>query len=163
MKNILLLLVVFVSFMSIAQSQENKNEIYNPTADAAQDIAEAVKKAAESKKHVLLQIGGNWCPWCLKLHKFWHDEPQVDSILNADYILVLVNFSKENKNENVMAELGYPTRFGFPVLVILDSKGNRIHTQDSGLLEADKSYDIEKVVRFLKSWNYASIQPGTYK
>ena len=44
---------------------------------------------------------------------------------------VRVNYDPKNKNEEVLAELGYPQRFGFPVFVILDANGNRIHTQNS--------------------------------
>ena len=63
-----------------------------------------------------------------------------------------VNNSKENKNAATLARLGHPDRFGFPVLVILDDKGQRLHTQDSGLLEKDGGHDPEAVYRFLYLW-----------
>jgi hypothetical protein len=50
-----------------------------------------------------------------------------------------------------------PQRFGFPVLVVLNSNGQRIHTQDSGLLESGDGYDPKKVIGFLKNWTPAAL------
>lgn len=154
-------LVVLLCLPILLKAQDTV-KIYNPYADAASDIKQAVSLAREQNKHVLLQIGGNWCPWCIRLHGFMKTENQIDSILKADYIRVMVNYSKENKNPDVLASLGYPQRFGFPVLLILDQNGNRLHTQDSGLLEQGKGYDAEKIKRFLLEWNVTALNPATY-
>ena len=155
------LMISFVFFfqMAMIMAQTEEVKIYNPDADAKSDIKAAVAQAKAENKNVLLQIGGNWCPWCVKLHAFMNEDFQVDSILQADYVRVMVNYSKENKNEAIMAELGNPQRFGFPVLVVLDQKGERIHTQDSWFLEKEKSYDKEKLVHFLKMWSVAAVNP----
>lgn len=83
--------------------------------------------------------------------------------MKADYVFTLLNTSKEKKNLDVLAELDYPQRFGFPVMVILDQKGKRIHTQNSAFLEKEKSYDEKVVVQFLKHWSPAAIDPKSYK
>jgi len=155
------LMISFVFFfqMAMIMAQTEEIKIYNPDSDAKSDIKAAVAQAKAENKNVLLQIGGNWCPWCVKLHAFMSEDFQVDSILQADYVRVMVNYSKENKNEATMAELGNPQRFGFPVLVVLDQKGERIHTQDSWFLEKEKSYDKEKLVHFLKMWSVAAVNP----
>ncbi|HEY4788355.1 MAG TPA: thioredoxin family protein, partial [Bacteroidales bacterium] len=136
---ILIFLLSFSLFTGFAQ--QPKVSIYNPDADAKADIKAAVAKASAENKHVLLQIGGNWCPWCVKLHKLFHTDNTIDSTLKADYIFMMVNYSKENKNLPVLKELDFPQRFGFPVLVVLDKTGKKIHTQDTGLLEAGDGYD----------------------
>lgn len=160
MKYITLLVLVF--FTLPVKSQETV-KLYNPDADAKKELAEAIQHAGEQNKHVLVQVGGNWCPWCIKLHGFFESETRVDSILRQDYILVRVNYSKENKNTEVLASLDYPQRFGFPVLLVLDQTGKRLHTQDTGYLELDKGYDPEKVSRFLLNWNVAATNPESYK
>jgi hypothetical protein len=65
---------------------------------------------------------------------------------------------------DVMKQLEYPNRFGFPVFVVLDGKGKRLHTQDSGLLEhaTVKGYDTTKVVTFLKQWNVKAVDSLSY-
>lgn len=162
MKRFETLLLFLVITFGAGYAQQAKVSIYNPQADAKADINAAVAKAAAENKHVLLQIGGNWCPWCVKLHKLFHTDATVDSTMKADYIFVMVNYSKENKNLPVLAELGYPQRFGFPVLVVLDKTGKRLHTQDTSFLEAGEGYDPKKVLEFMKSWTVAALDPSKY-
>jgi len=158
MKKALLILSFCLLTASFLLAQTEAVNIYNPNANAKEDIASAVKQAKAENKQVLLQIGGNWCPWCVKLDKFMAEDQQVDSLLKADYIRVMVNYSKENKNMEIMKMLGNPQRFGFPVLVILGQDGIRLHTQDSWYLEKDKYYDKEKVMHFLEMWNVAAVK-----
>lgn len=141
---------------------QEKIYVYDPLADARFDLQQAIQKATQENKHVLVQVGGNWCPWCVRLHGFFQSESVIDSILKTDYILVRINYSKENKNPGVMKKLNYPQRFGFPVLIVLDAQGNRLHTQDTGYLELDKGYDTEKVKRFLLGWNRSAVDPASY-
>ena len=57
---------MIVSVVAIAQ----KSTLYNPEANAKMDIENALKKAKAEHKFVLLQGGGNWCPWCIEFHRF---------------------------------------------------------------------------------------------
>lgn len=83
--------------------------------------------------------------------------------MNANYVFTLLNYSKENKNLDILAELEYPQRFGFPVIVILDGNGKRIHTQNSAFLEKEKSYDEKIMLEFLNHWSPEAIDPENYK
>jgi len=159
MKKMFFLLLLLGSPLLHAQE---KVQIYDPLADARFDLRQAILLAGQENKHVLVQVGGNWCPWCVKLHDFFGSEATIDSILKADYVLVRINYSKENKNPETMALLEYPQRFGFPVLVILDAEGNRLHTQNTAYLEQDKGYNAEKVKGFLLDWNRTAVNPLTY-
>lgn len=160
MKNILLILSFALS-ATILMAQEVK--IYNPEADAKEAIKAAVKEAAKSGKHVFLQIGGNWCPWCIKFHRFVEEDAEIADFVQKNYVVVKVNYDPKNKNKEVLAGLEYPQRFGFPVFVVLDGKGNRIHTQNSAFLEKDKGYDHDKVLRFYKNWSPAALDPKNYE
>jgi uncharacterized protein YyaL (SSP411 family) len=160
MKKSILILSLFLLTSTFLLAQTEAVTIYNPDANAREDIAAAVKQAKAGNKNVLLQIGGNWCPWCIKLHGFIAADSQIDSLLKADFVTVLVNVDREKdkRNYDVLASLGNPQRFGFPVLVVLNQEGERIHTQDSWYLEQDKSYDKEKLTHFLSMWNVAAVR-----
>lgn len=157
----LLSLILLLLFMNNMLAQQV--EIYNPDADAQADIALAVKKAASENKHVFLQIGGNWCPWCLKYHKFIDEDAEIKKYVNDNFVVVRVNYDQKNKNEKVLADLGFPQRFGFPVFVILDKNGERIHTQNSAYLEKDKNYDRDRVLQFYKQWSPTALDPKSYQ
>lgn len=152
-------LLIFISNLLFAQNEN----IYNPDANAKADISAAVKKASSEGKHVFLQIGGNWCPWCVKFHRFVDADLEIKKYVEQNFEVVKVNYDPKNKNEVVLAELGFPQRFGFPVFVILDGKGNRIHTQNSAYLEKDKSYDRDVVLQFFKHWSPTAVNPNSYK
>jgi uncharacterized protein YyaL (SSP411 family) len=160
MKKITLIFCTLLFTSSFLFSQTEAVQIYNPDANARADIAAAVKQAKVENKHVLLQIGGNWCPWCVKLHGMETTDTQIDSLLKADYVRVMVNVprEKDKRDPELMASLDNPQRFGFPVLVVLNQDGKRIHTQDSWYLELDNSYDREKVIHFLEMWNVAAVK-----
>jgi hypothetical protein len=74
-----------------------------------------------------------------------------------------LNYSKENKNLDLLKKYGYPQRFGFPVFIILDANGNKIHTQNSSYLEAGKGYSKEKIIDFLQGWSPVALKPESYK
>lgn len=138
-------------------------KLYNPAAPAEGEIAAAIKKAKAEKKHVLIQAGGNWCGWCLEFNRFSHADQQIDSLLEADYIIYHLNYSPENKNTALMTKYGFPQRFGFPVFIILDENGNQLHTQNSSYLEQGKSYNKARVMEFLRGWNRIALNPASYK
>lgn len=158
-----ILLPLLLLFSLEALSQDTIVKLYDPNLDAHSQVEEAILRAQLENKHVLIQVGGNWCPWCIKLHDFMQNSFLLDSLVKADFVLIRVNYSKENKNPEMMARLGYPQRFGFPVLVFLDQNGNRLHTQNTGILEKDDFYSEEKIADVLKGWNREAVDPETYQ
>jgi thioredoxin-related protein len=163
-KIILLALAITISSLTFAQSDKKEAvHIYNPQANALADINQAVAKAKATKKHVFVQIGGNWCIWCIRFHSLVDSVPELKTYLNSNYETVLVNYSKENKNADVLEKLGYPGRFGFPVFLILDGNGKVLHIENSAYLEEGKGHSAKKVMDFLKNWNYGALLPENNK
>ena len=157
------LFILFSIIISCSTLFAQEKMLYQPTANAAKDIAAAVKKAAAENKHVLIQAGGNWCSWCIEFARFAKATPKIDSVMNAGYVWYHLNFSKENENKEVFAKYGYAQRFGFPVFIILNGKGERIHTQNSEYLEdGKKSYHPAKVQAFLEMWAPRALNPLMY-
>lgn len=150
-----------------AFSQKPADRPYNENQDVRADIKKAVAQAKAEKKHVLIQWGGNWCPWCIRFHNLANNYAPVDSLLKKDYVYILANVPKEKEKRDMAlyGEYGYPNRFGFPVFVVLDGTGKELHIQDSGLLEYGKApgYDTANVINFLKMWNVRAVDPATYK
>jgi len=71
-KLLLLLFITLILYMCTqTESQTEKFEfkdIYDETADAQLDIANAVLTAQKNDNRVLLMFGADWCPWCQRLH-----------------------------------------------------------------------------------------------
>ncbi|MEH3115072.1 thioredoxin family protein [Pedobacter terrae] len=169
---IILFTAILISTAAFSQAKKEGVHIYNPQADAKADIAAAVAKAAKENKHVLLQVGGNWCTWCIAFHHLVDSTATLKKYIDDNFETVLVNYSPENKNENILAGLGYPQRFGFPVFLILDGKGKVLHIENSSYLETEEvgangkkkvGHDVKKITSFLKGWTKAAVDPETYK
>lgn len=135
-----------------------QNKPYNDKIDGEKQIKEAVAKAKQENKNVVCQVGGNWCKWCLRFTEFADNTKSIKDVVDKNFILIHVNYSKENKNIKAMKMLSNPERFGFPVFVVLDSNGKVIHIQDSSFLEKDDGYDEQKTLRFLSNWTKHSVE-----
>ena len=148
------LLVLAFAAITAAQSLPVK---FDPTRDAAADVAAATALAKAQGKRVLVDVGGEWCSWCHILDRFIAANADVQSARDANYVWVKVNWSKENKNEALLSR--WPKIQGYPHLFVLDGDGKLLHSQDTGPLEAGKDYDRAKIIAFLKAW--APVGKGT--
>ena len=125
-----------------------------------EQIDNALSKANSEGKFVICQVGGNWCPWCLRFADFITADTAISKVIDENFIYIHVNYnprksSGEKKAEQTAAmlkRLGNPARFGFPVFVVLEENGKVLHIQDSSFLEEGEGYDQKKVLRFFKSW-----------
>lgn len=132
--------------------------VYDPARNASQDIKEAVAEAQRTNRRVLVEVGGEWCIWCHHMDDFFTNHPDMLALRDKNFLLVKVNFSEENKNEEALSQ--YPKVAGYPHLFVLDNVGNLLHSQDTGDLEEGKGYNLEKFKAFLTDWATA---PGDVK
>ena len=125
-------------------------EKFDPLRDPKADLAAAVITAAKEKKRIILDIGGEWCGWCVYMDKFFYQNPKLDKLRNDNYVWIKVNMSEENENPAFLS--AYPTINGYPHLYVLEADGKLLHSQDTSPLEAGKGYDLAKFTAFLKAW-----------
>ena len=45
-----------------------QKKVYNEDINPIEQIDQAIEKSKSEGKFVICQVGGNWCPWCLR---FW--------------------------------------------------------------------------------------------
>jgi len=130
--------------------QSEKVEMFDPKRNAARDISDAIVEATKSNRRIILDVGGNWCIWCKRLDTLFMKNTDLADFMRKNYVVVKVNFSKENENEKVLSQ--YPEIKGYPHMFVLEKDGKLIHSQDTGELESGKGHSKEKVLAFLKKW-----------
>ena len=164
-KNLVLsLLTVCLSLTMNAQTELKK--VYNEDVDPIAQIDQAVVKAKSEGKYVICQVGGNWCPWCLKFADFITKDTTISKVIAENFEYIHVNYNpRKSQGEAKMAQgkalmkrLNNAGRFGFPVFVVLDKEGKILHIQDSSFLEEGRGYNQEKVLRFFKNWTPQACQ-----
>ncbi len=122
---------------------------FDPARDSFKDLKAAKAEAKRSGRRILLDVGGNWCPWCMKLHAFWDAQKELKAQRDQGFVFVLVNFSKDSKNEKFLAQ--FPKVKGYPHFFVLDSAGKLLQSQDTGVLEEGDGYSADKIAAFLKA------------
>jgi thioredoxin-related protein len=137
------------------RSTSEHNQKFDPARDAKKDVQDAISRAKESHKRILLDVGGEWCIWCHRLDSLFLQNKDLAEYLNKHYVVVKINMSKENNNQEFLSK--YPKVAGYPHLFVLDKNGKLLHSQDTGELEYPKNYPIKghdkkKVFNFLKKW-----------
>jgi hypothetical protein len=123
---------------------------YDASRDAGVDIQSAVARAKAEKKRVLVEAGGNWCPWCHTMHAFYDANPKLAALRDAKFVTVLVAVEPGKPLPRAIAS--WPAPAGFPHLYVLDENGVVLQSQDTSALEKGESYDLEKFEFFLKDF-----------
>jgi thioredoxin-related protein len=123
---------------------------FDPARDSAKDLKAAQVEAQKTGRRIILDVGGNWCPWCHKLHAFWEAEKDVKALRDKNFVFVMVNYSPDNRNEAFLGQ--FPKVKGYPHLFVLDAKGKLLHSQNTGELEEGAGYSRARLEAFLKAW-----------
>ena len=84
---------------------------FDPRRNAAEDIVNAIARAKAENKRIILDVGGEWCSWCLKMDRFMQNDAQIQAALASHFIWVKINFSEENENRDVLSK--YPKIKGY--------------------------------------------------
>lgn len=124
---------------------------FDPSRNARKDIEDAVAKAQKTHKRIMLDVGGDWCIWCHRLDDYFAQNANLNLLREENFIWLKINFSPENENREVLS--AYPEIKGYPHIFVLDENGKLLHSQNTGELEAGKSYDLEKMLSFFKKWS----------
>jgi thioredoxin-related protein len=164
MKKIFTLVVLAAALFSMAaqeQEQTPLKKVYNEEINPLEQIDQALSRAQAEGKFVICQVGGNWCPWCLRFADFITNDSTINAVIEQNFIYIHVNYHPRKATEwssAMMKRLNNPGRFGFPVFVVLDEQGNVLHIQDSSFLEEGKGYNKEKVLRFFQNWTPKAVR-----
>lgn len=149
-----LLLLGAISFPVLSQKalagEYEEVRQYDPQRNAEADVQAAIAEARRSNRHLLVEVGGQWCIWCHILDKFFTDHPDLTALRKKNFVMVKVNFSPERENKKLLSQ--YPKIPGYPHLFVLDQNGKLLHSQDTGQLEEGKSYNLGKLSAFLEKW-----------
>ena len=149
------------------QPEIERKKVYDETINPIGQIDQAVAKAKSEGKFVICQVGGNWCPWCLRFADFITNDTTISKVISENFEYIHVNYNpRKSRGETqqqqaaaLMKRLDNCGRFGFPVFVVLDENGKVIHIQDSSFLEEGQGYNQEKVLRFFKNWTPKAVKP----
>jgi thioredoxin 1 len=141
--------------MAVTPARSSEPNIYPEAAQAKIDLNAALAASAASHKRVILDFGGNWCPDCHVLDRYFHDSTN-QPILDANYILVYINIGRMNENLDIAERYRIPLRKGVPALAVLGERGELLFSQQTGEFEAMHRMQSSAVTEFLVRWQRPS-------
>ena len=133
-------------------------EKFDPTRDPKADLEAAIETASKSGKRIIIDLGGEWCGWCVYMDKFFFQNPALAKIRDDNFVWVKVNFDEINQNKAFLKS--YPEASGYPHLYVLTKTGKLLRSQDTSTLEKGKGYNLVKFTRFLKTWSPKKLRSG---
>jgi thiol:disulfide interchange protein len=130
-------LVVMVGMSAAARAEERP---FDPARDPAKDLRVAMQRAQAEHKNILMDVGGNWCEWCIVLEETLHGDAELNALLAKNYVVMHVNWSKENENKAFLKR--YPAPVGFPTWYVLSAQG-RLLKAETNTSELEANHDID--------------------
>ena len=154
-------LLVLLAF-SVSASAFAADKPFDPARDPASDLKAAEAKAQAEHKNILLDVGGNWCGWCLVLDRFTREQPELRERLDR-FVVLHVNFSPENQNREFFSH--YPKASGFPFFYVLSPDGRLLKAQSTDAFESDHvlghGYSADRLKEFFDRWSALSGMSGS--
>lgn len=135
----------------VYRRRATRPRIYDETADGSQQIAAALRDAQKEDKRVLLIFGANWCVWCHRMNDLFSSDPAIAAKLKSGFVVREIDVNQRH-NRAVDAKYGNPTRFGLPVILLLDGTGRALTTKNTAELEEGRGYDRARLLAFLAKW-----------
>lgn len=132
-----------------AKTDKAEVKIYDEKADGKALIENALSSAKRENRRVLIQWGGNWCHWCVLLHKRFQTDPDLSKTLRYEYDVVHV----DSKNTELMKSYNATPKAGVPYLTVLDADGKVLTNQETDVFETKEEgkngHDPKKLLEFL--------------
>jgi thiol:disulfide interchange protein len=133
--------------------------IFDPGADAATQVRDALAQAAQQHKRVLLDFGGNWCGDCQILDYYLHTPPD-SALIDQNYIVVDIDVGHMDHNVALANQYGATLRHGVPAVSILDAQGHVLYSQNDGEFSSMGRVDPAAVTSLLEQWKMSGQKAG---
>ncbi len=153
-----LILLALISIPSPAQlakhtlnPAQKKHNLYPDNVDAKEEIKDALTRATEKNKRVLLVFGANWCYDCFVLEQALH-ESDIAPIREKSYEVVHVDIGRGEKNADLQKKYGMNIEKGVPAIAILNANGKLLFSDKGGEFEAARRMAREGLIAFLQKW-----------
>lgn len=84
MKRILMAFCI-VLLVASAAAQSAIKKVYNEDINPLEQIDHAIDQAKAKDKFVVCQVGGNWCPWCLRFADFISKDTTISKVIDENF------------------------------------------------------------------------------
>ena len=123
--------------------------VYDESADAQAQVAQALAKAKADNKQLMIVFGANWCGDCKMLDGEFK-KPALKALLDAKYVIVKVDVNRFNKNLDVVKPYGEVIKKGIPSIVIATPANQLVYATNGGELADARKMGETGVAEFFQ-------------
>ncbi len=149
-------LLVIPSYTTAEPPLPAYSKAYDSARDPIADGIEALKLARDTNRLVLIEVGGDWCRWCLVLDHFLKKYPALNQQLHNTFVLLKVNVEDSNSHPKFFKP--FPSAKGYPHMYITDNKGSILHSQDTAQFLHKGKYSVKQFTAFIEHWSKYNAQ-----
>ncbi len=106
---------------------------YDETADARQQIQQALVDASRDQRPLLLVFGANWCGDC-KVLEMAFKEGRVATLVSQRYRVLKINVGRFDRNTDLAERYGVPLKEGIPAVALVSAAGQTVYATKAGEL-----------------------------
>ena len=104
MKKLILSMLAVVFAMTL-KAQTVLKKVYNEDINPIEQIDRALVTAKSEGKFVICQVGGNWCPWCLRFADFIANDTTISKVIDENFVYIHVNYNPRKSEGEEKAQL----------------------------------------------------------
>lgn len=123
---------------------------YDEAADARQDVTQALASARAAHLPTLVIFGANWCEDCRALDKSLKTTRNAELMAKA-FVMVKVDVGNFNRNLDLTAQYGNPTKKGIPAAVLVSPAGEVIYSTRAGELSNARRMGDAGIFEFFRT------------
>jgi thiol-disulfide isomerase/thioredoxin len=120
---------------------------YNPEADPNATYQQAIARAGQQEKLVLLVFGSEWCPDCRSLNTKMGLPPLSDTV-QENFVVAHVDIGNWDRNMAFTGQFGEPVANGIPSIAIVAPDGTLLYVSEAGEFASARSTGLDS----LDSW-----------
>lgn len=139
--------------------------LFSNTSYSQSKFEDALNKAKEKNKRVIVDIYTDWCGWCKKMDKDVYENSEIKKIVKKNFVFVkldaesseMISYNGKNFSGQQLAEFFGAT--GYPTTIFLEPDGSVIEFKyDSVTMKNIPGYfnkdEFKKILNFFKDGKY---------
>ena len=146
-----LLFVVALS-MCLGAETDPDGKLFQLSADPLADVQQALGRADDGDRLLLVVLGANWCHDSRALASRLHSPPLAE-LIQQHYELVFVDVGFLDKGRAVTQKFGVAHFYATPTVLIIDpSSGQSVNDEDRHIWSNAYNVDMASSVEYFEKW-----------
>ncbi len=135
-------------------ARRSAQDPYDETADGTRQLSDALERAKEQNKNVLVVWGANWCGWCHRLAAVFENDAKLREVVDDNFVKISIDVGKRNKNMDLALALGQDMdNLSIPHMTVLNPERKLIGAMQSRVCgvgpAGERKYSGEKLAEVL--------------